>query len=68
MLSKYSRNYILDSSEFRIFNEILSASPAKTVLTQLYFSRSKAFYLDHDTMVENLADEILKARILNQNL
>lgn len=60
--------YFSFPSEFRIFNEILSAPPAKTVLTQLYFPKSKAFYLDHDTMVENLADEILKAGTLNQNL
>ena len=60
--------YFSFPTEFRIFNEILSAPPAKTVLTQLYFSRSKVFYLDHDTMVENLAEEILKARTLNQNL
>jgi len=60
--------YFRFPSEFRIFNEILSVPPAKTVLTQLYFPRSKAFYLDHDTMVENLADEILKARTLNQKL
>ena len=57
--------------EFDVFNQILNALPAKTVLHKPFDGPSPSDqirFLDHDAMVENLADEILKARTLNQNL
>ena len=57
--------------EFDVFNQILNAPPAKTVLYQPFDGPSlsdQIRFLDHDAMVENLADEILKAGTLNQNL
>ncbi|WP_314069317.1 hypothetical protein [Campylobacter showae] len=57
--------------EFDVFNQILNALPAKTVLHQPFDGPSPSDqirFLGHNTMVENLADEILKARTLNQNL
>ena len=49
--------------EFDVFNQILNTPPAKTVLHQPFDGPSPSDqirFLDHDTMVENLADEILK--------
>lgn len=51
--------------EFEVFNQILNALPAKTVLHQPFDGSSPSDqirFLDHDAMVENLADEILKDR------
>ena len=63
--------YFSFPSEFDVFNQILNAQPAKTVLHKPFDGSSPSDqirFLGHDTMVENLADEILKARTLNQNL
>ena len=49
--------------EFDVFNQILNAPPAKTVLHKPFDGPSPSDqirFLDHDAMVENLADEILK--------
>ena len=56
---------------WRVLAQILNAPPAKTVLYKPFDGPSPSDqirFLDHDAMVENLADEILKAETLSQNL
>nr|WP_314542700.1 hypothetical protein [uncultured Campylobacter sp.] len=43
---------------------ILNAPVAKTLIYQPYLPNDKTFFLDHDAMIKNLADEIIKSGAL----
>ncbi|WP_103582410.1 hypothetical protein [Campylobacter concisus] len=50
--------------EFELINVILSAPVAKTLIYQPYLPNDKTFFMDHDAMIKNLADEIIKSGAL----
>ena len=56
-----SQNFtLLLPPEFKLINVILSAPVAKTLIYQPHLPNDKTFFLDHTSMIRNLADEILK--------
>jgi len=50
--------------ELELINVILNAPVAKTLIYQPYLPNDKTFFLDHDAMIKNLADEIIKSGAL----
>ena len=56
--------YFTFPPEFELINVILSAPVAKTLIYQPYLPNDKTFFLDHDAMIKNLADEIIKSGAL----
>ncbi|OJJ29231.1 hypothetical protein [Campylobacter concisus] len=56
--------YFTFPPEFELINVILSAPVAKTLIYQPYLPNDKTFFLDHSSMIRNLADEIIKSGAL----
>ena len=56
--------YFAFPPELELINVILSAPVAKTLIYQPYLPNDKTFFLDHDAMIKNLADEIIKSGAL----
>ncbi len=56
--------YFVLPPEFELINMILNAPVAKTLIHQPYLPNDKTFFLDHSSMIRNLADEIIKSGAL----
>ena len=56
--------YFTFSPEFKLINVILSAPVAKTLVYQPHLPSDKTFFLDHSSMIRNLADEIIRSGAL----
>ena len=56
--------YFTFPSEFKLINVILSAPVAKTLVYQPHLPSDKTFFLDHTSMIKNLADEIIRSGAL----
>ena len=56
--------YFTFPPEFKLINVILSAPVAKTLIYQPHLPSDKTFFLDHSSMIRNLADEIIKSGAL----
>ena len=56
--------YFTFPPELELINVILSAPVAKTLIYQPYLPNDKTFFLDHSSMIRNLADEIIKSGAL----
>ena len=50
--------------ELELINVILSAPVAKTLVYQPHLPNDKTFFLDHSSMIRNLADEIIRSGAL----
>ncbi|WP_107690799.1 hypothetical protein [Campylobacter concisus] len=56
--------YFVLPPEFELINIILNVPVAKTLIHQPYLPNDKTFFMDHDAMIKNLADEIIKSGAL----
>ena len=56
--------YFTFPPEFKLINVILSAPVAKTLVYQPHLPSDKTFFLDHSSMIRNLADEIIRSGAL----
>jgi hypothetical protein len=56
--------YFVLPPKFKLINVILSAPVAKTLIYQPHLPNDKTFFLDHTSMIRNLADEIIRSGAL----
>ena len=56
--------YFTFPPELELINVILSAPVAKTLVYQPHLPSDKTFFLDHTSMIRNLADEIIRSGAL----
>ena len=56
--------YFVFPPELELINVILNAPAAKTLTYQPHLPNDKTFFLDHTSMIRNLADEIIKSGAL----
>ena len=56
--------YFTFPPELELINVILSAPVAKTLVYQPHLPSDKTFFLDHSSMIRNLADEIIRSGAL----